>query len=76
MKLKISFIWDGIISIFNENYILIAVSCLVNLKFYDNLETRGQVFSFSVALAFMIVFVFYPIFALVILTKNYSSLGQ
>ena len=36
-KLKRSFIWDGIISIFNENYILITISCFINLIFYDNL---------------------------------------
>ena len=34
--LKKSFIWDGIISIFNENYILIVISSLINLNFHEN----------------------------------------
>ena len=34
--LKKSFIWDGIISIFNENYILIVISSFINLIFNEN----------------------------------------
>jgi len=39
--LKKKFVWDGIISIFNENYILIVISCFINLIFYKNLEEKG-----------------------------------
>ena len=74
--LKRRFIWDGIISIFNENYILIVISCFINLIFYKNVYDKGEVFSFSVAFAFLIVVIAYPIFVIVLLNKKYRSLGK
>ena len=55
---------------------VISVSSIVNLKFYSNLQTRGEIFSFTVALAFMVVVVFYPIFILILFTSNYKKLGK
>ena len=75
-KLKKLFIWDGVLAIINENYMLILISVAVNFTFYSNHNTKGKILSLSTAGLFVIIIIGYPLFVLIFLLKRYDRLSS
>ena len=73
-KLKKMFLWNGILSIFNENYLLISIGCFVNFYFHSNYDTTGKKISLVVASILCLVVVIYPVFVVSLLMKKYKKL--
>lgn len=63
-------IWNGTIGFFNESYIVVCLSCFVNILSIKETSTFGEYFSLANAFLLVIVVIGYPIVVLVVLTKN------
>jgi succinate dehydrogenase/fumarate reductase cytochrome b subunit len=75
-KLQSVLIWHGTLGLFNESYIVICVSCFVNITVIKSGLTFGETFSLANACLLLLVVLGYPILILTILLKNQPNLHK
>ena len=73
-KLKATLIWNGTLGIFNESYLVICISCFVNIVFAKQADKFGEYFSLGNTFFLLFVVLGYPILILVVLLKNQPKL--
>ena len=73
-KLEASLIWHGTLQIFNESYIVICISCFVNIMLAKQASKFGEYFSLANAFLLLVVVVGYPLVILIVLVKNQPNL--
>ena len=69
-KLKSLLIWHGTLGLFNESYIVICISCFVNIMLAKQASKFGEYFSLANAFLLLVVIVGYPLVILIVLVKN------
>ena len=73
-NLKTKLIWHGALGLLNESYLIICISCFVNLISTKKASKFGEYFSITNAFLFLVVVLGYPILILIILVKNQPKL--
>ena len=74
-KIKKTMLWEPVLRFFNESYLILSISVFINLAFFDFDMTKGETFSYILALVLLLgVVIGYPLFNLLFPLLNYEKL--